>query len=112
MVERRALLVDRPRLGPRPDEPVEVARLELVRVLRQRAEVGDAVVRRTGGEGVARRQRLQGRVAARTAATDDRPGAVDPPGGRQVLDAGDAVLDVGDPPHAAQGVAELAPVAG
>ena len=54
--QRRAGLVDVLGVGPRADEAVEVAGLELVRVPRQRAEVGDAVVAGAGRERVLERR--------------------------------------------------------
>ena len=111
VLDRRALAVERLRLGPRADELIEVARLELVRVPGERARVGDAVVARAGHERVRGRQRLQRRVAAGARAADDRTVAVDAARRRQVLHAGDAVLDVGDAPLPAQRLAEGAAVA-
>ena len=73
MVDRRALAVQVAPLGIGPDQAVEVARLELVRVARQRLEVADAVVARAGREDVAEGQRAQRRVAAGAAAADRQP---------------------------------------
>ena len=69
-VDRRARAIERLRLGIRADQRVEVARLELVRVLRQHLEVADAVVAGAGAEDVVEGQRRQRRVAAGAAAAD------------------------------------------
>src|SRR5437870_3086779 len=47
-VDRRSLAIEFLRLGIRPDQRVEIARLELVGVLRERLHVADAVVARPG----------------------------------------------------------------
>ncbi len=52
VVQRRALRVHVGGLRQRPDEGVQVAGLEVVGVLGQRPQVGDAVVRRPRGERV------------------------------------------------------------
>ena len=111
MVDRRALAVALGRLRIRADEAVEVARLELVRVARERLEVADAVVARAGGERVGRGQRAQRRVAAGAGAADRHPAAVDLAGGGQVARGGDAVGHVDDAPRAVQPRAIGAPVA-
>ena len=68
----------------RPDQAVEVARLELVGVRRQRLEVADPEVAGARAEDVGERQRAQRGVAARAAAPDGQPVGVDlalsPPG--------------------------------
>ena len=61
----------------RPDEAVQVARLELVRVARERLEVGDAEEADAGREDVAERQRGERRVAAGAAALDRQAIRVD-----------------------------------
>ena len=63
MGERLVVVVGR--LRPRPDQPVEVAGLELVGVTGQQLQVGDAVVAGAGREDVGERQRGQGGEAAR-----------------------------------------------
>src|SRR5690606_10627004 len=95
-----------------PDEAVEVAALELVRLGGQRLEVGDPVVAGTGGERVPEGQRRQRRVAARRAAPDAEARGIDPPLLGQPPGSGLAVVDVDDAPGAPQLVAVGAPVAG
>ena len=80
MVDRRALDVEVAVLGVGPDEPVEVAGLELVGVAGQGLEVGDAVVAGPGREDVAEGERAQRGEAAGAAAADGQAVAVDPPG--------------------------------
>ena len=63
--------------GHGPDEAVEVAALELVGLGGQRAEVGDAVVARAGGEHLVERERGQRGEAAGRAAADAQPVGVD-----------------------------------
>ena len=77
-----------------------------MRVPRQRAEVGDAVVAGAGRERVLERQRGERREAAGGAAPDAEPGAVDVAARDEVAGDGSAVLDVDDPPPAVQQVAE------
>jgi hypothetical protein len=50
VVVRRALAVDRLRLGQRSHQPVEIARLELVGLAREREQVADAEVADAGAE--------------------------------------------------------------
>src|SRR5947209_1921883 len=71
VVNRRPLVVDLERRRIRPDQPVEVAALELVCVSCQRLEVSDAEVVAAGGErGLRTREARQGRVAACRSTTD------------------------------------------
>ena len=100
------------RAGYGPISPIEVARLELVRLARQRFQVAHAEVARPGGEGVAEGQRRQRRVAARAAAADRQPLWVRQATRRQIARAVDAVVHVHDAPAARQALAIGAPVAG
>ena len=81
---------------------VEVSRLELVSLLRQRLEVADPVVAGACTEDVRTGQCRERRVAARAAAADRQPAAV----GSALLDhrerSGHAVLDVHDSPLAVE----------
>ena len=80
VVDGGALAVDRLTLRPGGDEPVEVARLELVRLGRERGQVGDAEQAGPGGEGAAGRHGAQHGIPAGAAAADGEPGGVDPTG--------------------------------
>ncbi len=112
VVDRRALAPQLRGLGPGPDEPVVVARLELVGVVDEAREVRDAVVVGAGGEHVGvEGQRAQHGPAARAAAGDRHPRAVDLAGVGQRARGVDRVVGVHDAPLAAQPVAVLAPVA-
>ena len=98
MVDRRALPVEIAALRVGADQAVEVADLELVRVVGQRLEVADAVVARAGPEDVAEGQGAERGVAAGAAAGDREPVGVDLARGDQVARAVDAVVDVDDAP--------------
>ena len=56
VMDRRAFAVER-RSSVRADQPIEIARLELVRVARERGEIADAVVARAALEEVTEGQR-------------------------------------------------------
>ena len=99
------------RLGQRADQAVEVARLEVVGVLGEPLELGDAEQRHPAGEHVGSAvQRGQHGPAAGRAALDREPSPV----GQVRLGKADArrprVLDVHHPPLPAQPVAVLAAV--
>ena len=112
VVDGGAVDVDVAVLRVGPDQAVEVARLELVRVARQDLQVADAVRADAGGEDVGRGERAQGGVAAGAAALDHEPGAV----GEALLDhrqrAVGAVVDVDDAPAALEPLAVGPAVAG
>ena len=98
--------------GHGPIEPVEVARLELVRLLGEQRQVGDAEEADAGAEGVVEGERREDDEAAGrpTADAEPRPSTTARSSARW-RGAGDAVLDVGDAPGAAQPLAVGAPVA-
>ena len=100
VVDRRALAVEVRALRVRADQPVEVARLELVRVARERRQVADAVVARAGAERVAEGERAERRVAAGAAARDGAALAVGQTPRDEVARAVHAVVDVHDAPRA------------
>src|SRR6266536_425560 len=64
VIERRALAIARLLLRIGSDQPVEIARLELVGVARQRGDVAHAVIASPALKEVVEGQRRQGRVAA------------------------------------------------
>ena len=99
-------------LRVRPDQPVEVARLELVGLLDERLEVADPEVADARRERVAERDRAERRVAAGAAAADREALAVDDPLLGEPAGAGDAVVDVDDAPLALEALAVVAAVAG
>ena len=105
VMDRRALDVHVAPFGVRPDQPVEVPALELVRLQGERLEVGDAVVAGARRERVAGGHRGQGREATRRATADAEAVRVDAALGGQPAGRGLAVLDVGDTPRVAQEVA-------
>ena len=78
VIERRALAIARFLLRIGSDQPVEIARLELVGVARERGDVAHAVIARPALEEVAEGERRERRVAAGAAAADDAALAVDP----------------------------------
>ena len=113
----RALRVDGLIARQRPDETVQVMRLEVVRGLGEAAQVGDAEVGRRRAEDLARPDRAGGdggqrSPAAGRAAADGEPGRVRVLGLRHPLRGGDRVLHVHNAPLTAQPLAVLAAVAG
>src|SRR5688572_18981406 len=111
VVDRRALVVQREGLRIRPDQLVHVARLEFVRLARERLDVAHAEVGSAGGEDVVERQRAQGGVAAGAAATNRHARWIDITTLRQVARGIDAVVDVIDAPRAVELAHVLATVA-
>ena len=86
--------------GHGPDQPVEVAALELVGLRGQHAEVGDAVVAGPGREHLVEREGGQRGEPTGGAAADAEPVGVGVASLDQVGAHGGAVLDVGDAPLA------------
>src|SRR5262249_3319815 len=105
VIERRALAIARFLLWIRSDQPVEIARLELMGVARERGDVAHAVMASPPLKEVAEGQPRQGRVGAGTAAADDASLAVDPPLRCEEPRAGDAIVDVDHAPIQPQTVA-------
>src|SRR5215472_5011436 len=105
MIKRRALAIARFLLRIWSDQPVEIARLELMGVARERGDVAHAVMASPALKEVAEGQRRQGRVAAGAAAADDASLAVDLPSRCEELRAGDAIVDVDHAPIQLQTVA-------
>ena len=98
-VDRRPRAIDIPGGRIRADHGVEIARLELVRVLGERLDVADAVIARARPEHLRmKRQRRQRRVAAGAAAADDQPLGIRPSLLDQIFRGIDAVVDVHDSP--------------
>ena len=95
-------------LGIRSDQSIEIARLELVRVVGEHFDVADAVIARARREhaGV-KRQRRQSGVAARAAAADDEPRLVGESRRHEMPRRVHHVLDVSDAPFTAQRVSVL-----
>ena len=80
-VDGRALGEYLPPLGRRgAEQAMQIARLELVRVLEQQAQIRNAVVAAAGREDFRGRERHQGRVAAGAAAGDGDARAIGEPG--------------------------------
>src|SRR6516165_3540503 len=101
-MNRRALDIEVAARRVRTDHPVEITRLEFVRVLRQSLEIADAIIAGASLENIVEGQSAQGSVATGTAAADRHATAVDPLACRQIFGAVDAVIDVDNPPLAAQ----------
>ena len=95
-----------------PHQAVQIARLELVRMLEQQAQVRHAVVAAAGGEHLGRGERHQRGVAAGAAAGDGDAAAVGETGLGQMPRARRAIGDVGDAPGAVEALAVGAAVAG
>jgi hypothetical protein len=111
-MDGRAVLVDGFGLGVGADQPVEVARLELVSVACHGLQVADAVMGGAGGEDVVEGERREGGVAAGAAAADREPSRVDIAARDEELSARDAVVDIVDAPSVTEGLAVGAAVAG
>src|ERR1035437_2333206 len=112
MEDGRALFVDRLGVGPRSDESVEVARLELMGVPGKGPEVPDAEVAGPGGENVAKGQGAERRVTPGAPAVDQQSVGVRPAGRGEVARRVHAVVEVHDSPGALQSLAVRAAVAG
>src|SRR5262245_1464338 len=111
-VDRAALLVEGGLLRIRADERVLVLELELVRLAAaELLEVGDAEVRRAGGEGVGERERADRRVPTRAPSRDEEAARVGPPLVDEVAGGVDTVLQVDDAPQPVQPLPIRAPVA-
>src|SRR5438477_4140844 len=109
-MDRRSLVVDVLRLWIRPDEPVKIVRLELVRVGSQRFAIGDAEVRDAGREIVVENQGTQCRVAAGTATWNGQSARVHLALSGKILRGADAVLSIYEPPRTLQPLAIRRPV--
>src|SRR5687768_8924330 len=108
-VNRRAGAILLARLGIRTDEAIQVSRLELVRVAGKHLDVTDAVIARSGVEDPGlKRERRQRRVAAGAAAANNQARCIGQSGPDEMLRRPRHVLDVGDSPLPAQGIAILA----
>src|SRR5262249_46067484 len=112
MKKRRALAIARFLWRIWSDQPVEIARLELMGVARERGDVAHAVMASPALKEVAEGQRRQGRVAAGAAAADDASLAVDPPLRCEEPRAGDAIVDLDHAPIQLQTVAVSAAESG
>src|SRR5580700_6954854 len=90
--------IEVPALRVRPDQAVEIARLEFVRILCECLQIADAVIARAGLEFLAERQCRQCGIAAR-AGTADRPTfRVDPSCCREVARTVHTIGDIDDAP--------------
>ena len=111
-MDRRALPVALGHRRIRSDEPVDVARLELVRVARERLEVADPV------PADARRRTHRGRrgraasCSRRRSPFDRQPVAVDIAALDEEAGGGDGVVDIDDPPRDRRAAAIRPAVAG
>src|SRR5262249_53084455 len=105
MIERRALAIARFLLRIGSNQPVEIARLKLVGVTRERGDVTYAVIASPALKELAESQRRQSRVAAGAAPADDASLAVDPPLRCEEPCAGDGIVDVNHAPIQLQTVA-------
>src|SRR4029077_14700599 len=95
-----------------PNQPIEIARLELVGVARERGDVADAVIARAALEEIAERERRERGIDAGAAAADDATLAVDAPALGEEPGAADAVVDIVHTPTEMQAVAVGAAEAG
>ena len=110
--DRRALAIAGFFLRIRADEPVEVPRLEFVRVVDHEGEVADAVRAGAAAEDVAERQAGERRVAAGAAAADHEFVAIGLALVGKIPGGVGGVGHVDDAPGIAEAIAVLAAVAG
>src|SRR5580700_8732081 len=111
-VDRGTGHIEVPALRIRPDQAIEIARLEFVGIFCQRLQIADAVVACSGLEFLAKRQRGKRRVAAR-AGTADRPALrIDPSCCRKVVRTIHAISDINDAPVPLQPKPVFAAIAG
>src|SRR5262249_39647225 len=81
-------------------QPIEIARLEFVRVARQRGDIADPVIAGPALEDVMARERRQHRIAAGAAAGDHGAPAIGEAPGGDVPRRVDAIGDIEDTPAA------------
>src|SRR6202045_2212016 len=112
MKERRALAIERLLLRVGSDQPVEIARFELVGVAGKRSRIAHAVIARPARKEVAERERRERGVAAGAAAADHAAPTVDAPVLGQEACAGDAVVHIDHAPAQMQSIAVGATEAG
>src|SRR5262249_59270907 len=110
--EGRGVAIARLLLRVGPDQPIEIARFELVGVARERGRVADTVIARATLEEIAEGQRRERGVAAGAAAADHAALVVDPALPGQELRAVDAVIDIDHAPGEMQPIAVGPPEAG
>ena len=80
------------------NQPVEIARLELVRVPGERLQIAHAVIAGTGAKKTVEGQRAQGRVTAGAAAADGETCRIHQTAFHEIARARQAILHVGDAP--------------
>src|SRR5258708_30948317 len=94
----RWLAIAPPRLGKRPDQPVEISRLELMGIARQRLRIADAVIACPALEEVAKGERRESGVAAGAAAAGDDALGIYQSLSCEILSAIPAVVHLHDTP--------------
>ena len=109
---RRPLAIQPLLVGPRTDEVLVVARLELVRLVVEADEVGDAELGDPRREDIRDAHGKERGVPTCAAARDQDALGIDATRVRQVARRRSAIRDVDDTPLSAQEVAESTPVAG
>ena len=109
MIERRPLAIARLHFRKRPDEPIEIARLEFVGVARQRGGVAHPVIACAALEEIAKGERRQSCVAAGAAAADDDARCVHQSAFCQEFGAVHAVVHIDDAPIELEPIAVFAP---
>src|ERR1700730_32067 len=103
-MERRAFPIALLLLRIRPDQPIEITRLKLVRVARQGGGIAHPVVTCAALKEIPKDQRPQRGVATGAAAADDDAPLVHQALRNEELGAVDTVVDIDDAPVAAQAV--------
>src|SRR5512136_2422049 len=82
----------------RSDQPVEIARLKLVRVSGEGLQIAHAVIAGSGAKKVVEGQRAQSRVTAGAAATDRKTRCIHQTALHEIARARQAILHVDDAP--------------
>src|SRR6516162_4872978 len=98
MIEWRALAIACFLLRIESDQPVEIARLELVGVARKRSDVAHPVIARPALKEVAEGQCRQRRVPAGAAAADDTSLPINPSLHVEESSTGDTIVDIDNAP--------------
>src|SRR5262249_52297907 len=94
MLDWRAFAIARRFLRIRPDQPIEIARLELVGIASKGRRIAYPIVAGAALKEVAGGQRRERRIAARAAARDDGAPGIDASLRGEEAGAVDAVVDV------------------
>src|SRR5438093_11209052 len=97
-MNRRSFNIEITSFRIRADESVKIARLEFIRVLGQRFQIADAIMAGAGLEGVAERQRAEGRISSGASPSNGESVAIDCSGFHKIPGAIDAIIYIDNSP--------------